>query len=356
MNWLIIFTVVLGVLAVARLLKVMELSAALRGGDVNDITEDNNKNNALTWIVFGVLFFYAFYWQVKNYGALLLPESASEHGLKTDMLFDVSMWIITPTFFATHIFLFYYIFKYYHRKGQKATFFAHSTKLELIWTVIPTIVLTSLIVYGIGTWNEITTPAPQETMVIELYAKQYDWTARYAGKDNQLGKASFRLIDGVNALGIDVKDEAASDDKIVRGEFHIPVGKSVNFKFHSRDVIHSAYMPHFRAQMNCVPGMETMLHFVPTITTAEMRVKTGNDKFDYLLLCNKICGASHFNMQMKIVVESQEEFDKWISEKKTFAQEIAPPAPVAATVDSAAVAADSTKVDSATVKVVAQVH
>ena len=96
--------------------------------------------------------------------------------------------------------------------------------------------------------------------------------------------------------------------------------KPVLFKFRSRDVIHSAYMPHFRAQMNCVPGMETTFEFTPTITTAEMRKKLGNDKFNYVLLCNKICGAAHYNMQMDIIVESQEDYDKWLSDQKTWAQ------------------------------------
>jgi cytochrome c oxidase subunit 2 len=110
----------------------------------------------------------------------------------------------------------------------------------------------------------------------------------------------------------------ADDDKIVNMEFHIPVNKPVNFQFRSQDVIHSAYMPHFRAQMNCVPGTKTRFHFTPTITTEEMREKTGNDEFNYLLYCNTICGADHYNMQMTIVVESQEDYEKWLSEQSTF--------------------------------------
>jgi cytochrome c oxidase subunit 2 len=77
-------------------------------------------------------------------------------------------------------------------------------------------------------------------------------------------------------------------------------------------------MPHFRAQMNCVPGMKTEFHFTPTITTAEMREKTKNPDFDYVLLCNKICGATHWNMQMKIIVDSPEDYAKWLAEQKTF--------------------------------------
>ncbi|MEM9023185.1 MAG: hypothetical protein AAGB22_05565, partial [Bacteroidota bacterium] len=80
------------------------------------------------------------------------------------------------------------------------------------------------------------------------------------------------------------------------------------------------YMPHFRAQMNTVPGMTTYFHFKTDITTEEMREKTDNPDFDYVLLCNKICGSAHYNMQMKIVVESREDYEAWLGKQKTFAQ------------------------------------
>ena len=136
-------------------------------------------------------------------------------------------------------------------------------------------------------------------------------------------------------MGLDYADPKGSDDIVVRGEFHIPKGKQIDFKLGSRDVLHSAYMPHFRAQMNCVPGMETSLHYIPTITTEEMRrdpqviqnVKEVNEilaregkepyEFNYLLLCNKICGNSHYNMQMNIVVDEPEQFEAWLSKQKT---------------------------------------
>ncbi len=129
-------------------------------------------------------------------------------------------------------------------------------------------------------------------------------------------------------LGLDEADTYGADDIIVK-ELHLPVGRKVNFKMRSQDVLHSAYMPHFRAQMNCVPGMTTEFSFTPIYTTEEMRqnpdvadkVKRTNIiraeksaatgevidpwEFDYVLLCNKICGKSHYNMQMKIIVEKR---------------------------------------------------
>ena len=171
----------------------------------------------------------------------------------------------------------------------------------------------------------------KKPVVVELYAQQFNWTARYAGADNTLGDANVRLIDydAVNTLGLDTSDKNYADDVITK-ELHLPVGKRVHFKIRSQDVLHSAYMPHFRAQMNCVPGMVTEFSFIPTVTTVDMRKdekiiakiakinkiraerrKAGEDldeadyEFDYLLLCNKICGKSHYNMQMKIVVDLQ---------------------------------------------------
>jgi len=119
---------------------------------------------------------------------------------------------------------------------------------------------------------------------------------------------------------------------------HLPVGKPVLFQFRSQDVIHSAYFPHFRAQMNCVPGAITNFQFTPSITTAEIRqnkkvknhveevnaIRTAKGEdvwdFNYVLLCNKICGAAHYNMQMDIIVETQDEFDAWLKEQKTVAE------------------------------------
>ena len=229
-----------------------------------------------------------------------------------------------PMFVLCHFLLGYFAYKYAYSKERVATFFAHSTKLEMIWTVVPTVVLTTLIIYGISTWNKITGPAPEEAMVIELYAKQFDWTARYSGKDNKLGRSGYRLIEGANIPGVDLKDEYAQDDIMVKGEFHLPVGVPVEFITNSRDVIHSAYMPHFRSQMNCVPGMATRMHMVPTKTTAEMRAELGNEEFNFLLLCNKICGSAHYNMQMNIIVETVEEYEAWLAGKKTMADQLAP--------------------------------
>lgn len=317
-TFLVILVVLLAVVLIAQLIRVFELASELRGKEANEITERDNKMNAGLMMLFMIAFFGFCFWQYFAWKDFLLPESASEHGLEIDWLLNFNFLIIIVVFFITNAILFLFAFKYYARKDNRATFFSHSNKLEFIWTIIPAIVLAVIIIYGLRSWNKITEPAPEDAITIELYAKQFDWTARYTGPDGKLGSANFRLIEGANTLGLDSADNGGWDDMIVKGELHIPKGKTVNFVFRSRDVIHSAYMPHFRAQMNCVPGMITQFHFTPRLTTSEMREITKNSEFEYILLCNKICGAAHWNMQMNIVVDEEAEYTKWLNEQKPF--------------------------------------
>ncbi len=276
---------------------------------------------------------------------MLLPEAASAHGASYDQLELVSYAIIFTVQTITQALL-HFGFKYRGKQGRKALFFADNDRLEFIWTIIPVITLAGLILWGLYTWTNIMDINDEDNpLIVELYAQQFNWTARYGGADNVLGGANVRMIDidRANVLGLDESDTYASDDVIVK-ELHLPVGRKVNFKMRSQDVLHSAFMPHFRAQMNCVPGMTTQFSFTPTITTADMRnnpdvvdkVKRTNAiraekaaagiensdpwEFDYILLCNKICGKSHYNMQMKIIVEEKSTINGLLNSKPLLKQ------------------------------------
>lgn len=320
LNLLILIAVVLGIIALSKVVKVLEQASTVKGLQPYEVTERDNKTQANLMPVFLVLYFAFIIWQVVAWGDFLLPVSASEHGLVVDSLMNTTWIIIIPVFVITHIILFYFAWKYVYDKNRKAEYFPHNNKLEVLWTAIPALVLLILILYGLSVWNKTMTPLTTEddAVEIEIYARQFDWTARYPGEDGKFGKAGVKFIGGVNSLGIDSTDENAWDDKLVKAEFVIPVDRPVQFFFRSQDVIHSAYMPHFRAQMNCVPGMITRFNFVPNKTTEEMREITGNPEFYYQLLCNKICGAAHYNMGMEITVVSEEEYQKWLAEQKVF--------------------------------------
>lgn len=396
MKILVIIVIVLAIIAFAQIMKVYALSNKLRNKDEADITKDETKFNAAMLIVFMLAFLGSSVYLMIVYGARPgLGESASEHGVEIDWLYDLNWVILITVFFLTQPLLFIFASKYHYKEGNKATFFSHSNKLELIWTSIPAAVLAVIIILGLSVWNNITS-VKENTQTIELYAQQFGWTARYAGEDNELGKSDFKVIDeSKNPLGVltsqVIKDKqlawqkevedlelklkengdltpddqvAKTKSKIARLERQIkrlnPLlkaqtpeddakalndvivkelvllkGQEYEFKFRSRDVIHSAFFPHFRAQMNCVPGMTTRFSFKPTLTTEEMRndpvikakyeeinkrkALTGEEpsQFNFVLLCNKICGASHYNMQMNItVVETKAEYERWFEEQK----------------------------------------
>lgn len=346
--FLILIVIALLGVTVWQMSKIYRLSQSKAPDDSPIANNKDNKNQGILMLVFTVFLYGFMIFNFWDYSALYPPKSGSEHGVDIDRLFFVSIIVIMIVQLVTQFLLFYFSYKYHGKSGQKALFYADNDKLEFVWTIIPVIVLAGLIIYGLFTWSEIMNVSEDEdTLVIELYAYQFGWKARYAGEDNTLGKANVRFIKGVNTLGVDESDPYAKDDKVT-SVLHLPVGKKVLFKMRSQDVLHSAYMPLFRAQMNVVPGMITQFGFTPSITTEEMRkrpymvdkVKEINElrserskelqaqgdvplddyEFDYFVLCNKICGVSHYNMQMKIVVEEKAEFDEWLAEQQTFGE------------------------------------
>lgn len=426
---LILLVLVLGILAIAQLARVYELTSRLRGKREEDISPADNRLNANLMWVFLVAYFGFFLWLLVRYNDKLLPVAASEQGVTTDWLLNFNWVILFIPFVITNVLLFVFAAKYIHSKDRRAFWQPHNNKLELIWTVIPAAVLAVIIIYGLRTWNTITAQASPGAVQVELYAKQFDWTARYPGADGVLGASDFRLINGTNPLGVvtpesvagrileleeeiagidaslandvlpdskvdeltdrverlqrhlsrvinlrtvmelDIKQNGdasiymAGADDIITKDFYLPVRQEARLLIRSRDVIHSAYIPHMRVQMNAVPGMTTSIKLVPTITTDSMRtlpevmrkveqinavrVPQGKEAyvFDYVLLCNKICGASHYNMQMPLTVTSGAEYEAWYKEaqKKPFQPkaEEAPEPAVAPVVDDNAVPAEA---------------
>jgi cytochrome c oxidase subunit 2 len=402
--------VVLGILAVAQLARVYELTSRLRGKREEDISVSDNRMNATLFWLFPIAYFGFFLWLIFRYKDHMLPVAASEQGVQTDWLLNFNWIILFAVFFLTNALLFYFAGKYVYSKDRKAHWYPHNNKLELLWTVVPAGVLAVIIIYGLTTWNRITSVADADAVQVELYAKQFDWTVRYPGTDGMLGATDYRLINGENPLGIvtakaiavrlaeidadiagerkqlaesvlpdskvaelehhisylermasrivnlrtlmeeDIKANGPASaylhgsDDVVTKDFYLPVHKQAKLLIRSRDIIHSAYMPHLRIQMNAVPGMTTTMKVVPTITTDSMRTHVmKDDKFDFVLLCNKICGASHYNMQLPLTVVPGADFDAFVAEanKKPFEAPEAPAAP-ATPADTVAVAQTNT--------------
>lgn len=299
--------------------RIQTLVSVVKGSD-KKLASGSNRINAILFVVFlvgtGILMFW---YSIKEFDNYQLPI-ASEHGVVTDRLFWVTMAITGIVFILTHILLFIFPYKYQYSETRKASFYPDNNKLEIIWTIVPAIVLALLVVSGWMAWSDITAPAPEKAHVIEIMGSQFNWDIRYPGKDQVLGDYDYRLITATNAQGIDFTDKNAIDD-FSSPVVVIPKGEPVLFKIRARDVLHSVFAPHMRLKMDAVPGMPTRFWFVPTKTTAEMRAELNDPEFEYEIACTEICGRGHFSMRRVIEVVEPEAYQKWYSEQQSFIQQ-----------------------------------
>jgi cytochrome c oxidase subunit 2 len=301
---------------VGKALRVYELTQETQGK--SSINWD--KVNGVLFAVFLIVGLYGVYWEYTVHGEMILPEAASEHGKKIDQMFNLTLIITTIVFILTHIVLFAFAYMYKSNAKRKAYYYPHNNSLERIWTIVPALVLTVLVLMGFLTWRSIfykIEDPKNKPLSIEVTSSQFQWDIRYPGADGAVGLKYYKKITALNALGIDFTDKNSLDDQVA-DEIVLPVNKPVRFILTSKDVLHSFYMPHFRVQLNTVPGMTSYFEFTPTITTEEMKVKTNDPNFKYLLLCAKICGANHFNMQKPVRIVSQAEYDAWVVKQQPY--------------------------------------
>jgi cytochrome c oxidase subunit 2 len=150
-----------------------------------------------------------------------------------------------------------------------------NTRLEITWTVIPTIIV---LFCGGWSWkvlNEIEKTEPG-AMTVDVFSQQYAWSFGYPGKGYVYSQ----------------------------GVMHVPVNRQISFKMHSQDVIHAFWVPQWRIKKDTVPGITTTIKITPD--------KIGH----YQLICTELCGFGHSTMRAKVVVQSQAAFDKWVGSLK----------------------------------------
>ena len=312
-NLIIGLGVVLILIILYLLFRVSSLIGLTRTRDVKTESrvDSSNRINAALFLGFTIVSLIVFFWYSFAYFEDYNLPVASIHGAWTDTLFWITMAVTVIAFTIISVVMAVFVFNYQHKEGRKAKFYPDNHYLELAWTVIPAIVLSILIFTGLRAWNEITAPASADAEVVEVIGQQFAWTARYPGtKDNKLGNYNYKLIDAVNEFGLDLTDKNSFDD-FKSLELHIPKDKEVLIKIRAKDVLHSLYIPHFRVKMDAVPGMPTQFKFEATMTTEEMRDKLNNPNFNYEIACAEVCGQAHFSMKMIVVVEEQEDYEKW---------------------------------------------
>lgn len=316
-NLLIVLGAILTIVVLFLIFRLLAVVSVVKGTDKKRETSSNTINGMMffAFFLFGIV---GFIWLNTHSVEYFLPESASMHGKWTDNMFWVTTWITIAMFLFTNFLLFYFSWRYSYKEDRKASFYPDNNTLEIVWTIVPAIILTALVITGWRTWTKITDKAPEDALVIEIKAKQFGWEVRYPGEDDKLGDYDYRLIDATNQFGVDFTDEAAMDD-IVPRKIYLPKDRPVLFKIRAVDVLHSVFAPHFRLKMDAVPGMRNEFWFVPEITTNEMRTITGNSEFNYELACTEVCGRGHFAMRMEIVVQDENEFNEWYAAEEPWA-------------------------------------
>lgn len=319
---LAILFVVLTVKVISQTQKIIKKNRGLEEAGEPDYLgapDSANNFNAYALLIFWIVTAVASVWSYIHYSKYFLPEASSEHGRITDFWFWVSWYIIVAAFFLVNTFLFVFSFIYRFSKKRKARYNTHNSLLEIIWTTVPAVVMTGLVLTGLVAWNRITGEAPANAEVIEITGRQFAWIVRYSGEDKEFGYSNYKLMnDGSgNSLGLDFTDEHSFDDFQTSTELYIPKGQPVLLRIKSRDVLHSVFIPHMRVKMDAVPGMPTKFWFVADKSTNEMKATLNDPDFDYEIACTEICGKSHFGMRMVLKVVEPADYEKWKKEQQS---------------------------------------
>ncbi len=424
-GWLIFLAIIMIVVVLFQVTRTLDLLGQLRGGDYT--THQMTKMHAIFGVVFMVVGLYGFFWSFGHYSDRMVDHHSSDNGLIIHNMFVITLWVTGIVFVITTVLLFLFPFFYRNNPTRKAVHFAHSNKLEFIWTIVPTVVLTGLVVFGLQAWSDIMGKPSEEAITIEVTGQQFFWTSRYTGPDGKLGPRDYDLICPANPLGIVTREwiehrkititgseklnyigeiqrlhmreveldsilknyhylvenspnkykvEVIKDsldiledesDKIpskisirekcltrisnkytaeyeklhndefswgyddpMPSELHVPVDKQIYLKITALDVLHNFYIVHMDVKMDAVPGMPTSFKFTPKITTADKKIEMSHNKewqnteegddmprwkkFEYEIACAELCGVGHSSMKYILVVETQEDYDKWVNE------------------------------------------
>ena len=336
--------IIIGILAllgivVVQIGKLSDLRSKIMGEEDINYQNYNITGKLLVFFMIGFLVFCvvtAYYYKnwLLGYGP---HESASVHGSSIDSMFNTTLIFTGIVFFITQILLFWYAYKYRAERGKKALYFPGSTKLELVWSIVPSIVLVILVARALIAWNEIMADTKPEDNAIEIEATgyQFAWNIRYAGPDNAIGTKNYKKITATNALGQDWSDVKNLDD-FNADEIVLPVNRKVRVRITSKDVLHNFYLPHFRVKMDAVPGLPTFFVFTPTKTTEEYREELRKYKeystpvdpndpssaprwqaFEYELACAELCGKGHYSMRRLVKIVSESEYEAWLKNQKS---------------------------------------
>jgi cytochrome c oxidase subunit 2 len=248
-----------------------------------------------------------------------LPPLASAHGGQIDGLIGWTHLFMLVLFVGWGGFFVYALIRFRRSRHPVANYTgvkSHaSSYLEVGVAVVEAVLLVG---FAIPLWAARVDDMPpeSESLVVQVTGEQFAWNVHYAGPDGQFGRTDIKLLDlQSNPLGLDRSDPAAKDDVTTLNQLYLPVNKPIIVRLRSKDVIHSFGVPELRVKQDAIPGLTIPIWFVPTVTTAEMRARTGKAEFQYEIACAQLCGLGHARMRGFVTVQTAEEFQTWLDER-----------------------------------------
>ena len=254
-----------------------------------------------------------------------LPPLAATHGGQIDNLIGWTHIFMLVLFVGWGAFFTYVLFRFRKSRNPVANYSgtrSHASSYLEGGVLVVELVL--LFAFSVPLWAARVDHVPPETeaLVVHLTAEQFAWNVRYAGPDGVFGRTDIELLDlQTNPLGIDRSDPPAKDDVTTLNQLYLPANRPIIVKLRSKDVIHSFNVPEFRVKQDAIPGLTIPVWFIPNVTTAEMRSRTGNPEFQYEIACAQLCGLGHYRMRGFVTVLAPEEFQKWMDEEQTKLQD-----------------------------------
>jgi cytochrome c oxidase subunit 2 len=249
-----------------------------------------------------------------------LPPLAATHGAQIDSLIGWTHIFMLVLFVGWGAFFTYVLIRFRQSRNPVASYGgAKSHTSSYLEGGVLVVEMVLLFAFSIPLWAARVdhVPPESEALVVHLTAEQFAWNVRYAGPDGVFGRTDVKLIDvQSNPLGLNRSDPAAKDDVTTLNQLYLPANKPIIVKLRSKDVIHSFNVPEFRVKQDAIPGLTIPVWFIPDVTTAEMRTRTGKPEFQYEIACAQLCGLGHYRMRGFVTVLSTTEFQKWMDDEQ----------------------------------------
>ncbi len=257
----------------------------------------------ITGVTVALLALGALFTTLLATGRWWLPPVASAHGAEIDRLFYTILVIIGTVFLLVQLTLAYFVLRFGSRPGTRALHWHDNRRLELLWTIIPAVILVALTTMGGLVWARIHTAPPPDAFTVEVTAEQFGWWVRYPGPDGVFGRTGPGLITRQNPLGLDPGDPLGGDDVVLLNDLRVPVERPVRVFLRAKDVIHSFFVPELRVKQDAVPGRTIEFWFTPTV------------RGEFEIACAELCGVGHFGMRGKLTVLSPDALEAWLAEQ-----------------------------------------